>query len=85
MSLKKVKEIQEQIKEISKLLKKEGYKVGLIALGTDKSAAVNVFGTRKDALNIIYRIIQSLKDEDKLILLAMLFGIDLGRKQKNED
>lgn len=74
MSLKKAKEIQGQIKEISKLLKKEGYKVGLIALGTDKSAAVNVFGTRKD----IYRIIQSLKDEDKLILLAMLFGIDLG-------
>ena len=48
MSLKKAKEIQEQIKEISKLLKKEGYKVGLIALGTDKSAAVNVFGTRKE-------------------------------------
>ena len=84
MSLKKAKEMQEQIKEISKLLKKEGYKVGLIALGTDKSAGVNIFGTRKDALNIIYRIIQSLKDEDKLILLAMLFGIDLGG-EKSED
>ena len=85
MSLKKAKEIQEQIKEISKLLKKEGYKVGLIALGTDESAAVNVFGTKKDALRIIYHIIENLNDKDKLILLAMLFGIDVGRKQKNED
>lgn len=85
MSLKKAKEIQGQARKISMLLKAEGYTAGLIALGTDDSAAVNVFGTRKDALNIIYRIIQSLKDEDKLILLAMLFGIDLGRKQKNED
>ena len=82
MSLKKAKEIQGQIKEISKLLKKEGYKVGLIALGTDKSAAVNVFGTKKDALRIIYHIIENLNDKDKLILLAMLFGIDLGGKNK---
>ena len=85
MSLKKAKEIQGQARKISMLLKAEGYTAGLIALGTDDSAAVNVFGTRKDALNIIYRIIQSLKDEDKLMLLAMLFGIELGGKQKNED
>lgn len=77
MSLKKAKEIQEQIKEISKLLKKEGYKVGLIALGTDKSAAVNVFGTRKDALKIIYHMIKNLNDKDKLILLSLILGIDL--------
>ena len=43
MSLEKAKEIQEQARKISMLLKAEGYKVGLIALGTDKSAAVNVF------------------------------------------
>ena len=82
MSLKKAKEIQGQIKEISKLLKKEGYKVGLIALGTDDSAAVNVFGTRKDALRIIYNIIENLNDKDKLILLSMLFGIILGGENK---
>lgn len=34
MSLKKAKEIQGQIKEISKLLKAEGYTTGVIALGT---------------------------------------------------
>ena len=77
MSLKKAKEIQGQIKEISKLLKKEGYKVGLIALGTDDSAAVNVFGTRKDALKIIYHMIKNLNDKDKLILLSLILGIDL--------
>lgn len=67
-------------------LKKEGYQVGLIALGTDDSAAVNIFGTRKDALHIIYHIIENLNDKDKLILLAMLFRIDLGEeKQENED
>ena len=82
MSLKKAKEIQRQVKEISRLLKKEGYKVGLIALGTDDSAAVNVFGTRKDALRIIYNIIENLNDKDKLILLSMLFGIGLGGENK---
>ena len=78
MSLKKAKELQEQARKISMLLKAEGYTAGLIALGTDDSAAVNVFGTRKDALRIIYHIIENLNDKDKLILLAMLFGIDLG-------
>ena len=78
MSLKKAKEMQEQTRKISMLLKAEGYTTGVIALGTDDSAAVNVFGTRKDALKIIYHMIENLNDKDKLILLAMLFGIDLG-------
>lgn len=64
MSLKKAKEIQGQIKEISKLLKKEGYKVGLIALGTDKSAAVNVFGTFKTLEDLF---INTGDEYDKLI------------------
>ena len=85
MSLKKAKEMQEQAKEIAKLLKKEGYRAGLVALGTDNTIAVNPFGSRKDTVHIIYSIIENMKDEDKLILLAMLFGIDLGGKQKNED
>lgn len=77
MSLKKAKEIQEQARKISMLLKAEGYTTGVIALGTDDSAAVNVFGTRKDALKIIYHMIKNLNDKDKLILLSLILGIDL--------
>lgn len=84
MSLKKAKEMQEQARKISMLLKAEGYTTGMIALGVNDSAAVDVFETRKDALNIMYRMIDNLNDKDKLILLAMLFGIDLGG-EKSED
>ena len=84
MSLNKAKEIQEQARKISMLLKAEGYTTGVIALGTDDSAAVNVFGTRKDALKIIYHMIKNLNDKDKLILLAMLFGISLGGEKSGD-
>lgn len=80
VDMKEVKEIQKQAKEIARLLKKEGYRAGLIALGTDNTIAVNPFGNRKDTVHIIYNIIENMKEEDKLILLAMILRIDLGGK-----
>lgn len=79
MDFKEVKKVQGQAKEIAKLLKKSGYRAGLIALGTDDAIAVNPFGNRKDTVHIIYSIIENMKDEDKLILLAMILGIDLSK------
>lgn len=76
--MKEVKKVQGQAKEIAKLLKKEGYRAGLVALGTDNTIAVNPFGSRKDTVHIIYSIIKNMKDEDKLILLSMILGIKLG-------
>lgn len=65
--------------EIARLLKEEGYKAGLIALGTDNTIAVNPFGNRKDTVHIIYSIIENMNDKDKLILLAMILGVDLSK------
>ena len=79
MSFKEVKKVQGQAKEIARLLKEEGYKAGLIALGTDNTIAVNPFGNRKDTVHIIYNIIKNMKEEDKLILLAMILGVDLSK------
>ena len=79
MSLEKAKEIQEQAKEIASLLKKDGYRAGLIALGTDNTIAVNPFGNKKDTVHIIYSIIENMNEKDKLILLAMILGIDLSK------
>lgn len=73
--IKEVKKVQGQAKEIAKLLKKDGYRAGLIALGTDNTIAVNPFGNRKDTVHIIYSIIENMNDEDKLILLGMILGI----------
>lgn len=79
MSFKEVKKVQGKAKEIARLLKEEGYRAGLIALGTDNTIAVNPFGNRKDTVHIIYNIIKNMKEEDKLILLAMILGVDLSK------
>ena len=75
VDMKEVKEIQKQATEIAKILKKEGYRAGLVALGTDNTIAVNPFGNRKDTVHIIYSIIENMNNEDKLILLGMILGI----------
>lgn len=73
------RKIQEQATEISDLLEKAGYRAGLISLGTDDVIAVRNFGTRKDTIHLIHDIIENMKEEDKLILLAMILGIDLSK------
>lgn len=78
VDMKEVKKIQEQATEIAKILKKEGYEVGVIALGKGTGVATNVFGSRKDVLFTVYTILENLKEEDKLILLSMISGIKLG-------
>lgn len=40
--------------------------------------ATNVFGSRKDVLFTVYTILENLKEEDKLMLLSMILGINLG-------
>lgn len=78
VDMKEVKEIQKQATEIAKILKKEGYEAGVIALGKGTGVATNVFGSRKDVLFTVYTILENLKEEDKLMLLAMILGIKLG-------
>ena len=78
VDMKEVKKIQEQATEIAKILKKEGYEAGVIALGKGTGVATNVFGSRKDVLFTVYTILENLKEEDKLMLLSMILGIDLG-------
>lgn len=78
VDMKEVKKIQEQATEIAKILKKEGYEVGVIALGKGTGVATNVFGSRKDVLFTVYTILENLKEEDKLMLLSMILGINLG-------
>ena len=80
--MKDNREVQEQATKISDLLEKAGYRAGLITLGTDDVIAVRSFGTRKDTIHLIYDIIENLKEEDKLILLAMILRIDLGEETK---
>lgn len=80
VDMKEVKEIQKQTTEIAKILKKEGYEAGVIALGKGTGVATNVFGSRKDVLFTVYTILENLKEEDKLILLSMISGIKLGDK-----
>lgn len=80
VDMKEVKEIQKQTTEIAKILKKEGYEAGVIALGRGTGVATNVFGSRKDVLFTVYTILENLKEEDKLILLSMISGIKLGDK-----
>lgn len=75
---KEVKEIQEQAIGIAKILKKEGYEAGVIALGRGTGVATSIFGSRKDVLFVVYTILENLKEEDKLILLSMISGIKLG-------
>lgn len=84
VDVKEVKEIQEQAIEIAKILKKEGYEAGVIALGKGTGVATSVFGSRKDVLFTVYTILENLKEEDKLILLSMISGIKLGG-QTNEN
>lgn len=84
VDMKEVKEIQKQTTEIAKILKKEGYEAGVIALGRGAGVATSVFGSRKDVLFTVYTILENLKEEDKLILLSMISGIKLGgRTDKN--
>ena len=78
VDMKEVKEIQEQATGISKILKKEGYEAGVIALWKCTGVATNVFGSRKDVLFTVYTILENLKEEDKLMLLSMILGIKLG-------
>lgn len=78
VDMKEVKEIQEQATGIAKILKKEGYEAGVIALGKGTGVATNVFGSRKDVLFTVYTILENLKEEDKLMLLSMILGIKLG-------
>lgn len=78
VDMKEVKEIQKQATEIAKILKKEGYEAGVIALGKGTGVATNVFGNRKDVLFTVYTILENLKEEDKLMLLSMILGINLG-------
>lgn len=78
VDMKEVKKIQEQATEIAKILKKEGYEAGVIALGKGTGVATNVFGNRKDVLFTVYTILKNLKEEDKLMLLSMILGINLG-------
>lgn len=80
--MKDNREVQEQATKISDLLEKAGYRAGLITLGTDDVIAVRSFGTRKDTIHLIYDIIENLKEEDKLILLAMILRIDLGEETR---
>lgn len=87
MGSEEAKEMQKQAEEISTILKNSGYRAGLIALSKDVGTAINAFGTRKDALNTIYNIIENLDDKDKLILLSLILGIDLegGQQVNNEN
>lgn len=78
VDMKEVKEIQKQTTEIAKILKKEGYEAGVIALDKNTGVATSVFGSRKDVLFTVYTILENLKEEDKLILLSMISGIKLG-------
>lgn len=78
VDMKEVKEIQKQTTEIAKILKKEGYEAGVIALDRGAGVATSVFGSRKDVLFTVYTILENLKEEDKLILLSMISGIKLG-------
>lgn len=48
VDMKEVKEIQKQATEIAKILKKEGYEAGVIALGKGTGVATNVFGNKLD-------------------------------------
>ena len=74
------KEIQGLIEVVFKTLEKGGFKAGLMSLKKDDLVVVDTFGNRKDTVHIIYNIIKNMKDEDKLILLAMILEIDLGGK-----
>lgn len=82
VDMKEIKGIQKQTTEIAKILKKEGYEAGVIALGKGTGVATSVFGSRKDVLFTVYTILENLKEEDKLILLSMISGIKLGGQKK---
>lgn len=62
--MKEVKEIQKQTTEIAKILKKEGYEAGVIALGKNTGVATSAFGT----YDTIESLIRSAGDESDILV-----------------